>query len=161
MDIVLIKRKGVKETTNPPKPLWLACVVDTMLPLSDFWTLYAQRFNVDHWNRLAQQRLHWTLPQLGSPDTEQSWSDLIPLMTWQLWLAREIVQDEPLPWQKSLPQQSLLTPGRVAQAFSTILATIGTPACSPKPRGKSPGWPKGTKRTPKIPYPTVKKRYSP
>ena len=119
MDIVLIKRKGVKETTNPPKPLWLACVVDTMLPLSDFWTLYAQRFNVDHWNRLAQQRLHWTLPQLGSPDTEQSWSDLIPLMTWQLWLAREIVQDEPLPWQKSLPQESL-TPGRVAQAFSTI-----------------------------------------
>ena len=105
-----------------------------MLPLSDFWTLYAQRFNVDHWNRLAQQRLHWTLAQLGSPDTEQSWSDLIPLMTWQLWLAREIVQDEPLPWQKSLPQESL-TPGRVAQAFSTIALRIKlrTFFCSPFP----------------------------
>jgi hypothetical protein len=84
----------------------------------------------------------------------------MPLLTWQLWLAREIVQDNPLPWQKPLPQSSL-TPGRVAQAFGTILAAIGTPACFPKTRGKSPGWPKGKKRTPKIHYPTVKKRYSP
>lgn len=39
MDIVLIQRKGVKETANNPKPLWLACVLDQMLPLSDFWSL--------------------------------------------------------------------------------------------------------------------------
>ncbi len=77
----------------------------------------------------------------------------------QLWLAREIVQDNPLPWQKPLPQNSL-TPGRVALGFGAILAVIGTPACFPKTRGKSQGWPKGKKRTPKIPYPTVKKRYS-
>jgi hypothetical protein len=81
-------------------------------------------------------------------------------LTWQLWLSREIVQDNPLPWQKPLPQASL-TPGRVAQSFGTILAVIGTPAVSPKPRGKSPGWPKGKKRTAKIHYPVVKKRYSP
>jgi hypothetical protein len=84
---------------------------------------------------------------------------LMPLLTWQLWLAREIVQDNPLPWQKPLPQNSL-TPGRVALGFGAILAVIGTPACFPKTRGKSQGWPKGKKRTPKIPYPTVKKRYS-
>jgi len=50
--------------------------------------------------------------------------------------------------------------GRVAQAFGTILAAIGTPACFPKTRGKSPGWPKEKKRTPKIYCPIVKKRYS-
>jgi hypothetical protein len=84
----------------------------------------------------------------------------MPLLTWQLWLAREIVIDNPLPWQK--PQQAgQLTPGRVAQSFAGVLAVIGTPACFPKPRGKSQGWPKGQKRTPKIQYPTVKKRYSP
>ncbi len=38
-------------------------------------------------------------------------SDLMPLMTWELWLARDIVTDNPLPWQKSLDK---LTPGRVA-----------------------------------------------
>ena len=83
----------------------------------------------------------------------------MPLLTWQLWLARSIVQDNPLPWQKPQPS-GRLTPGRVAQAFAAILAVIGTPAIKPKPRGKSNGWPKGKKRTPKIHYPTVKKRYS-
>ncbi len=84
----------------------------------------------------------------------------MPLLTWQLWLARSLVQDNPLPWQK--PQElGRLTPGRVAQSFSGLLAVIGTPACSPKPRGKSSGWPKDKKRTKKNRYPVVKKRYSP
>jgi hypothetical protein len=38
----------------------------------------------------------------------------MPLLSSQLWLAREIVKDNPLPWQK---QQTDLTPGRVAQGF--------------------------------------------
>lgn len=49
-------------------------------------------------------------------------------MSWQLWLAREIVQDNPLPWQK---HQTALTPGRVAQGFTAILVGIGTPAGDP------------------------------
>jgi hypothetical protein len=160
MDIILIQRKGTKLSADGVKPIWLACLLQEMLPIAEFWPLYQRRFNIDHWNRFAKQRLHWTLPKLSTPEQGQSWSDLMPLLTWQLWLAREIVQDNPLPWQKPLPQSSL-TPGRVAQAFGTILAAIGTPACFPKTRGKSPGWPQGKKRTPKIHYPTVKKRYSP
>ena len=38
----------------------------------------------------------------------------MPLMTWELWLARDIVADNPQPLQKS---QAKLTPGRVAQAM--------------------------------------------
>ena len=38
----------------------------------------------------------------------------MPFMTWELWLARDIVTDNPLPWQKSLDK---LTPKRVAQAM--------------------------------------------
>jgi hypothetical protein len=38
-----------------------------------------------------------------------------------------------------------------------VLAAIGTPSHSPKPRGKSPGWPEGQTRKRRIPYPTVKK----
>jgi len=34
---------------------------------------------------------------------------------------------------------------------------VGTPAISPKPRGKSPGWESGNKRTTKPRYPLVKK----
>ena len=59
----------------------------------------------------------------------------MPLMTWELWLARDIVADNPLPWQKSLDK---MTPGRVAQSMGSILAVIGTPARSPKQERKVP-----------------------
>lgn len=78
----------------------------------------------------------------------------MPLLSWQLWLAREIVKDNPLPWQK---QQTNLTPGRVAQGFPALRAAIGTPASEPKLRGKSPGWPLGQPRPQKTRYPVVKK----
>ncbi|WP_442935820.1 hypothetical protein [Nostoc sp.] len=45
-------------------------------------------------------------------------------MTWELWLARDIVADNPLPWQKSMDK---LTAGRVAQAIGGVFAVIGTP----------------------------------
>ena len=38
-----------------------------------------------------------------------------------------------------------------------VFAAIGTPAETPKPRGKSPGWPTGRIRLGRIRYPTVKK----
>jgi hypothetical protein len=88
----------------------LAWVGEEMPPLSEVWRLYLRRFTVDHWYRNALQRLHWTLPKLST--TKQSvgeaspkglrWSDLMPMMTWELWLARDIVADNPLPWQKSV-----------------------------------------------------------
>ena len=81
----------------------------------------------------------------------------MPIVTWQLWLARHLVAQRPLPWQKSLVK---LTPGRVAQSFGSILALLGTPARAPKQRGKSDGWIKGKQRRPRIRYPVVKKGFS-
>jgi hypothetical protein len=40
---------------------------------------------------LHSQRLHWTLPNLRTPEQYERWSDLMPLMSWQLWLARDLV----------------------------------------------------------------------
>ena len=39
---------------------------------------------------LHSQRLHWTLPKLRTPEQSERWSDLMPLMSWQLWLARDL-----------------------------------------------------------------------
>ena len=136
------------------KPLWLAWHGKEMPGLIEVVKLYLRRFTIEHWYRFAKQRLHWTLPNLGTKEQCDRWSDLMPMMTWELWLAREIVVDNPLPWQK--PQVNL-APGRVAQSFGTVIAMIGTPARSPKPRGKSSGWQKGRIRTKKIRYPLVKK----
>ncbi|MBG1240936.1 hypothetical protein F8R90_06870, partial [Nostoc sp. NZL] len=94
------------------------------------------------------------VPKLSTPKQCERWSDLMPLMTWELWLARDIVADNPLPWQKPLEK---LTPGRVAQAIGGVFAVIGTPAQPPKSRGKSPGWKTDQPRKRRIRYPIVKK----
>lgn len=138
------------------KPLWLIWVGLEQPSLTHVWQQYLRRFAIDHWYRFAKQRLHWTLPQLATPESSQHWSDLMPLLTWQLWLARSEVQDSPLPWQKPSPT---LSPGRTANAFAAVLALIGTPAPPPKPRGKSPGWTPGQPRSRRIRYPTVKKHF--
>ena len=159
MEIICIQRKGKSLSRVDRKPMWLAWIGLEMPSLLEIWKLYLQRFAIEHSNRFLKQRLHWTKAKLGTPEKEEKWSDLMPILTWQLWLAREIVEDAPLPWQK--PQHlEKPTPGRVAQSFSVLLAAIGTPAKSPKPRGKSPGWPKGKKRTKRPRYPVVKKTVS-
>ncbi|MHC5717720.1 MAG: hypothetical protein ACYTX0_37845 [Nostoc sp.] len=137
---------------------WLAWVGEEMPPIEEVWRLYLRPFTIDHWYRFLKQRLHWTMPKLSTPKQCERWSDLMPLMTWELWLARDIVTDNPLPWQKRLDN---LTPGRVAQAMGGVFAVIGTPALPPKLRGKSPGWEPGKKRHRKNRCPIVKKTVTP
>jgi len=139
------------------KPLWLLWTGQTRPMLSQLWRKYLQRFSLEHWYRFAKQRLFWTQPKLSSNKACERWADLIVIMSWQLWLARLECIDNPLPWQS---KQQILSPGRVAQAFPTIIAVIGTMANSPKTRGKSSGRKKGHSPPPRSRYPTVKKRVS-
>jgi hypothetical protein len=155
-----IMRVEVLETTEGKrrfKPLWLAWLGQTMPPLATLWLSYLRRFAVEHWYRFAKQRLYWTHPQFSSLPATERWSALMPLLSWQLWLAREDCSDHPLPWQSP---QVTLSPGRVAQAFASILVAIGTPASAPKQRGKAPGRAQGDRPAPRPRYPTVKKRAS-
>ncbi|HEY9645358.1 MAG TPA: hypothetical protein V6C88_03260 [Chroococcidiopsis sp.] len=157
--MTLIQVQRLDETEQPcsTRPLWLVWVGDARPDLEYLWQCYLRRFALEHWYRFLKQRLHWTLPRLGEPKAAERWSDLMPLATWQLWLARDIVRDAPLPWQKTLP---FLTPGRVADSIAPLLARLGSPTTAPKPRGKSPGWAKDQKRNRKPRYPTVRKRVS-
>ena len=152
--VVRIERLAAKGTRRDPKDLWLGWLGNAPPPLSDWWRSYLRRYGIDHWYRFAKQSLHWTLPHLKTPEQSERWSDLMPLLTWELWLARQVVADKPLPWQKA---QTLLTPGRVRQNFGSVLAQIGTPARTPKPRGKSTGWLKGKVRRHAERHPIVKK----
>ncbi len=157
MDILRVEVVQPKGRRRKFKPLWLAWVRQSLMPLERLWNKYLRRFALEHWYRFAKQRLHWTVPQLTTQSALDAWSDLVVLMSWQLWLARDECVDTPLPWQAA---QDKLSPGRVAQAFAVILAAIGTPAKAPKPRGKAPGWPKDKPRRPRPRYPIVKKRAS-
>jgi hypothetical protein len=38
----------------------------------------------------VKQTLHWTVPKLSTPEQCQRSIDLMPLLTWQLWLAKDL-----------------------------------------------------------------------
>ncbi len=113
MSLIRVERLDEKGNLRVSKPLWLAWIGEEMPSLSEVWRLYLRRFTVDHWYRFLKQRLHWTLPKLSTPKQCERWSDLMPMITWELWLARDIVADNPLPWQKSIDKltRSLGCPG--------------------------------------------------
>lgn len=155
MEVIRVEVLAPRGLRRKFQPLWLAWTGLVMPALGCLWRLYLRRFTIEHWYRFAKQRLYWTHPQLSSTQASERWSLLMPLMSAQLWLARADCRDSPLPWQSP---QDKLAPGRVAQAFASILAAIGSPAKPPKPRGKSPGRPLGFAPDPRPRYPTVKKR---
>lgn len=156
MSLILVERfdEAGKRRSHP---LWLIWLSEQIPDLTQLWQQYLRRFAIDHWYRFCKQRLHWTLPHLASPEQAQRWSDLMPLLSWQLWLAQTVVSDCPLPWQKPATD---LSPGRVANSFAQVLAVIGTPAVVPRPRGKSPGWTPGRVRQRRIRCPVVKKGFA-
>jgi hypothetical protein len=73
----------------------------------------------------------------------------------QLRLARQVVVDARLPWERLRPPPRL-SPYRVRRGFPRLLCALGSPASAPKPAGRSPGRPKGSCRGPATRYPTVK-----
>lgn len=141
MRVACIERPQAPGTRRKPKVIWLAWVGEE--PPEHWWRLYARRYPIEHWYRFIKGRLHWVLPMLSTLQQTDCWSQLMPFLTWELWLARELVTDTPLPWQKRLPH---LSPGRVCQSMQNLLTAIGTPTKVCKPRGIAPGWPVGKPR---------------
>ena len=151
------------ERDKPPKPIWLAWQAPLELPegihvnAAVIWQAYCHRWPVEPNIRFRKQRLGWCKPQFQDKDTGDRWSWLVALAVWILYLARPIVQDHPLPWQKA---QHRLTPQRVQQGLPLIFAQFGSPVRTPKLRGIPPGWPKGRRRSPKHRFTVVKKQPS-
>jgi hypothetical protein len=75
------------------------------------------------------------LPYFQSSEACDRWSRLVEIANWQVFLARQLVADQPLPWQKA---QARLTPGRVRRGLALIFSQIGTPPSRPK-RAESHG----------------------
>lgn len=124
---------------------------------------YRQRFNLEHGIRFGKQ--HLLMTQLQTPDvtTEERWVQFSGLASAQLWAARTLVHSLPRPWQQYLPayRQGLNSPSIVQRDFSRIIRSIGTPAQSVKPRGKSPGRRQGFTLNPRPKRPIVKRSSSP
>jgi len=152
--VARLERLENKGSRRFPKVIWITWVGQSPPEPTTWWQRYFRRYPVEHWYRFAKQRLYWTLPMFSTPEQSERWSDLMPLITWELWLARPIGVDKPFPWQKKLPE---LTPGRVCQGWDDIFSEIGTPAQAPKHRGNAPGWSKGLPRQRRQRFDVVKR----
>lgn len=143
--------------TRPPKPMWLWWwgPDGTTPDLALVWRAYIHRFDLEHTLRFCKQSLAWTTLRLRQPAAAERWTWLVVLAYTQLRLARAVVADHRLPWERPLPA-GRLTPYRVRRAFSHLCTLLGTPAAPPKPCGRPAGRPKGQHYRPAARVPAVK-----
>lgn len=86
------------------------------------------------WNtgvKTLKSRLGWTTPRVRHPEQADLWTWLILAAYTQLRLARGVVADRRLPWEKPLPIRKL-TPVRVLRSFVTLLPALGTQENEPR-----------------------------
>ncbi|HXL20356.1 MAG TPA: NF041680 family putative transposase [Streptosporangiaceae bacterium] len=145
-----------KADTRAKKTLWLWWSGPDTPDLDLCWRAYLRRFDLEHTYRFVKNTLGWTSPSLQTPEQADRWTWLVVAAYTQLRLARGLVDDIRLPWERPRdPAQ--LTPTRVRRGFRRLRATIGTPASPPKSDTPGPGRPKGTARPPRTRYPAIKK----
>jgi len=154
--LVEVERLPRGERRRRPKALWLWWDGEGAPDLDLLWRAYCRRFDVEHFVKFLKGALGWTSPRVRHPEQADRWTWLVLAAYAQLVLARRIVADRRLPWERPLPAGSL-TPTRVLRSFASLLPVLGTPAEAPKPRGRSPGRPKGSLSGPAKRYPAVKK----
>jgi len=111
---------------------------------------------IEHTIRFCKQTLGWTTPRPRHPEQADRWTWLVLAGYTQLRLARQLVGDQRLAWERPRPPGKL-SPYRVRRGFSRLLCAVGTPAAAPKPAGRSPGRPKGRRSGPATRYPAIKK----
>jgi len=155
--LVLVEVSRLPRQTRAPKQLWLwwQGPAASALDLDVLWRAYVRRFDQEHTFRFCKQILTWTTPRVRTPAQADRWTWLVLLAYTQLRLARPLVADQRLPWERRLDRRPL-TPYRVRRAFCTVLPLVSTPANPPKPCGRSPGRPKGARSGPAPRYPAIK-----
>lgn len=145
-----------KPSSKSNKTLWLWWSGEGQPNLDVVWRAYLRRFDIEHTYRFVKNTLGWTTPGICSPEQADRWTWLIIGAYTQLRLARGLVDDLRLPWERPL-EPDRLTPARVRRGFRRLGELIGTPASPPKCYKPGPGRPKGTKTGPRTRYPAVKK----
>ena len=144
-----------KPTSATKKTLWL-WAAGPGFNLDTCWRGYLRRFDIEHTFRFLKNTLGWTTPALRTPEQADRWTWLVLAAYTQLRLARGLVDDLRLPWERRR-KPGRLTPARVRRGFRRLAPTLGTPASPPKSRTPGPGRPKGTRREQRTRYPAIKK----
>jgi hypothetical protein len=154
--LVLVEVSRLPGRSHKPQALWLWWHGPGTPDLDVLWRAYVRRFDLEHTLRFLKQTLGWTSPRVRHPEQADRWTWLIVAAYSQLRLARPLVADRRLPWERPLPP-TRLTPDRVRRTVSAVLLATGTPASAPKPCGRSPGRPAGSRSGRAARHPALKK----
>jgi hypothetical protein len=145
-----------KPTSRTKKTLWLWWSGPGRPDLDLCARAYLHRFDIEHSFRFAKNTLGWVTPSICTPEQADRWTWTIAAAYTQLRLARHLIADHKLPWERPRkPHQ--LSPARIRRGFRALTATIGTPANPPKPSRAGPGRPKGSRSGPRPHHPAIKK----
>jgi hypothetical protein len=89
-----------KQTSRTMKTLWLWWSGPGTPDLDVCWRAYLRRFDLEHTFRFAKGTLGWTTPALRTPEQADRWTWLVVAAYTQLRLARGLVADDRLPWER-------------------------------------------------------------
>jgi len=154
--VVLVEVHRLPARPYQPQLLWLWWAGPGTPDLDLLWRAYVRRFDLEHTLRFCKQSLGWTTPRVRHAEQADRWTWLVVAAYTQLRLARPWIADRRLPWERPLAPDKL-TPSRVRRSLSALLPMVGTPAKAPKPCGRSPGRPTGSRSGRATRYPALKK----
>lgn len=147
--VELIRSRIHTERAQPPAAHWYLAhngKPEQVITARQWYETIVHRWGIEPANRFRKERLYAELPKVRQAASSDHWLMAVQLIEWQLYLARNQVREKVLPWQKPQPGNQL-TPNRVLQSLPDHLSEVGTPVRLVQARGKSPGWPKGRKRS--------------
>lgn len=142
-----VLRPQARSTKRDPQESWFVWVGKEPLPLFGVAASYKRRFSQEHTSRFLKQELLWTKARVRTPAQFERWSVVVATAMNQLVLAKKTGQALFHPWER---RRDIITPRQLRRMMPAILGQVGTPALSPKPRGKSPGRAGGRRQAPAL-----------
>ena len=149
------------------RPMWLMVSGKRRdeLILQQIWESYSQRYDIEHYFKFGKARLLMDKYQTPEVKHEESWWQVSSLAYAQLYMARELANNLPNPWEKYLPQMKdnhvIKSARQVQKSFAQITTKVGTPASAPIPRGIQLGRALGEQLTPRKVHPIIFKSEKP
>ena len=109
-----------KRTSGTKKTLWPFWSGAGEPDLDRCWRAYLRRFDIEHTFRFIKNTMGWTTPSLCTPDQADRWTWLMIAAYTRLRLARPLVDDLRLPWERRI-DPGKLTPARVRRGFGDFV----------------------------------------
>lgn len=143
-----------------PKPLWLWSSATGLGPdeVDGLWWSYLRRFDIEHTFRFLKQHLGWDAPRLRDPAAADRWGWVVIAAYTQLRLARSLVSDVRLPWQRPV-ELHRMSPGRVRRGFRYLHARLPGLVGVLRPSRPGPGRPPGSRNKRSAPRYGVPKKH--